>query len=79
VHSYGPHPDASHLLAEPINGQFITPNDHDDYCLNCSQPLTLAPTVREWGGYWFHYITKDKHCRGKDLFNDAERSAGSHL
>lgn len=66
---YGPHPDASHLLAEPINGMFITPQDYDDYCLHCGQPLTLAPTIGNWGGYWFHAITKDKHCRGKDLDN----------
>jgi len=62
MYNYGPHPDASVLLADPINGIVITPNDHDDYCLNCSQPLTFSP-----GGYWFHYITKDKNCRGKDL------------
>lgn len=67
---YEPHPDLTSQEAEPINGMFITPNGHDDYCLHCSQPLTLAPRHGDWGGYWFHFNSKEKNCLGKDLYRE---------
>ncbi len=64
---YTPHPDLTWQEAEPINGMFITPIDHDDYCFHCAQPLKLAPKIGEWGGYWFHVKSGERYCLGKDL------------
>lgn len=66
---YGPHPDASLLEADPVNGRYITPwlADNEDHCHNCAMPIRLAPTVKIEDRYWFHIHTFDRHCRGKDL------------
>jgi hypothetical protein len=63
------HPDASHLLADPINGIYITPmsDEWDDHCLNCAQPIRLAPTVKIEDRYWFHVHSLANNCLGKDL------------
>lgn len=64
---YTPHPDLSSTPPEPINGRYITPQDYDDYCLNCAQPLKLAPVAKIEDRYWFHVISGERNCLGKDL------------
>ena len=63
------HPDDSGIPAEPINGAFITPmsDEWDDHCLNCSQPVRLAPTAKIDDRYWWHVDSRIRNCLGKDL------------
>lgn len=63
------------IEAEPINGMCITPmsDEWDDHCLNCAQPLKLAPADIIKDRYWFHVGSGERDCNGRDLMVGYDR------
>lgn len=66
---------SSFYMADPINGQYITPHlpDGDDFCLHCAQEIRLAP-LKPQDAYWFHRHTGQKNCLERELVAELQHN-----